>query len=249
MTPVTLMLSALFAACGVLFVLTGMGPLRYGRHASPGAGGVPIRLAWLLIALPGLALCPWVVYDAGGRGVVPLIMLSLWMLAYGWRGLLYPLLIRGTQHKRMPWAVVLLGIVLTASLAYLNGLAIAQTWRAYPLRWLWSFRFLYGLMLFLVGMFVSRAADLALINLRRRGEVGHVLPHGLFFEEVSCPNYLGEMLMWTGWAVLTWSTPGLASATLAVALLLPRAVSHHLWYRRTFPNLPPSRRAIVPFVL
>ncbi len=250
MTPETLLLAALFAASGVLFVLTGVGPLRYGRHAAPGAGGVPIRLAWVLIALPGLTLCPWTVYEAGGpAGVVPLIMLALWMLAYGWRGVLYPVLIRGTQHKRMPWAAVLLGTLLTAALAYLNGLSIAQTWRDYPLRWLWSFRFLYGAMLFLAGMFISRAADLALINLRRRGELGYVLPRGVLFEEVSSPNYLGEMLMWMGWTVLTWSKPGLACATLAIALLLPRAVSHHLWSRRTFPNLPPNRRAIIPFVL
>jgi len=249
MTPVGLMLGALFAASGVLFVLTGRAPLRYGRHAPPDARGVPIRLAWILIALPGLVLCPWTVYDAGGGGVVPLIMLALWMLAYGWRGILYPALIRGTHRKRMPWTAVVLGAALTATLAYLNGLVIAETWRAYPLRWLWSIRFLYGVMLFVAGMLISRAADLSLINLRSRGDVGHVLPRGVFFEEVSCPNYLGEMLMWIGWAVLTWSKPGLASATLAVALLLPRAVSHHLWYRRTFPNLPPNRRAVIPFVL
>lgn len=249
MSPTGLLLGALFAASGVLFVLTGLGPLRYGRHARPDASGVPIRVAWVMMALPGLTVLPWTVHDAGGEGLVPMLMLGLWMLAYLWRGGLYPVLIRGAQHKRMPWAVVILGVGLTAALAYLNGLAIAQTWREYPVRWLWSVRFLYGLMLFLAGMFISRAADLALINLRRRGETGHVLPHGIFFEEVSCPNYLGEMLMWTGWAILTWSKPGLASATLAVALLLPRAVSHHLWYRRTFPNLPPNRRAIIPFVL
>lgn len=249
MTPIGWMLAALFAASGVLFVRTGQGPLPYGRHALPNAGGVPMRLAWVLVALPGLALCPWTVHQAGGGGAAPWIMLGLWMLAYGWRGVLYPVLIRGTHGKRVPWLLVLLGATVSAMLAYANGLAIAETWRAYPVRWLWSVRFLYGAVLFLTGMFVSRAADLALINLRRPGDVGHALPRGILFDEVSCPNYLGEMLMWTGWAVLTWSKPGLACATMAVALLLPRAVSHHLWYRRTFPNLPPNRRAIIPFVM
>lgn len=248
MTSTTAMLASLFVASGVLFVFTGAGPLRYGRHARIDGRGIPVRLAWMVMASPGLILCPWM-FQQGTGGVVPTIMLVLWMLAYGWRGLLFPLLMRGTHGKRIPWGMVILGTVFTASLAHLNGLALAETWREYPLRWLWSVRFLYGSMLFLAGMFIARASDFALSRLRRRGDLGYMLPRGVLFEELSCPNYLGEMLMWLGWAVLTWSRAGLAAATLCIALLLPRAVSHHLWYRRTFPNYPPNRRAILPFVL
>lgn len=244
-----LMLAGLFLASGVLFVITGMGPLRYGRHARPNARGVPVRLAWALLGLPGLVLCHLTTREHGAMGLMPTVMLVMWSLAYGWRGVLYPLLLRGTHRKRMPWLVVLVGMLCSAALGHLNGLALAETWREYPLRWLWSVRFLYGTMLFLAGMFISRVADLALINLRRRGDVGYMIPRGVFFEEVSCPNYLGEMLMWIGWAILTWSKPGLAAATLGVALLFPRAVSHHLWYRRTFSGYPPGRRAILPYVL
>lgn len=249
MTPPGMILTALFLASGILFVYTGMGPLPYGRHAKPDQGGVPIRVAWVVMALPGLVLCPLTFASAGGRGFVPTVMLALWMLAYLWRGVLYPILIRGTHGKRMPWGIVVLGVVFTAALAHVNGLALAQTWREYPIRWLWSVRFLYGTMLFLAGMFISRGSDLALIGLRRRNDPGYMLPRGVAFEEISSPNYLGEILMWVGWAVLTWSKPGLAAATLSFALLLPRAVSHHMWYRRTFPNYPPNRRAILPFVL
>jgi len=249
MTPTGLILTALFLASGTLFVYTGMGPLPYGRHARPDQGGLPIRIAWVVMALPGLVLCPLTFVNANGGGLVPMVMLGLWMLAYAWRGILYPTLIRGTHGKRMPWGIVVLGVVFTTALAYVNGLALAQTWREYPLRWLWSVRFLYGTMLFLAGMFISRGSDLALIGLRRRSDPGYMLPRGLAFEEVSCPNYLGEIIMWVGWAVLTWSKPGLAAATLSAALLIPRAASHHMWYRRTFPNYPPNRRAILPFVL
>lgn len=249
MSPASLMLIALFFASGMLFAYTGARPLPYGRHATPDQGGVPIRLAWVLVALPGLVLCPWTFIDADGSGLVPTAMLVLWTIAYLWRGILYPALIRGTHGKRVPWAIVGLGLVFTAALAHLNGLALAETWRAYPLRWLWSVRFLYGTMLFLAGMLISRASDLGLIGLRRHGDVGHSLPRGVLFEEISCPNYLGEILMWVGWAILTWSKPGLAAATFSAALLIPRAVSHHLWYRRTFPNYPPNRRAILPFIL
>ena len=41
---------------------------------------------------------------------------------------------------------------------------------------------------------------------------------------VSCPNYLGE-------------------------ILVPRALSHHRWYRQRFPDYPAGRRALLPYPL
>ncbi len=247
MAPERLMILALFLAAGALFVRTGVGPLAYGRHAKVDQGGLPIRLAWMLLGAPGLLLTPWLYATHGGQGVPSMVMLTFWVIAYAWRAVVYPLMIRGTHGKRMPWAMVALGLAFSTALAYATGMMLASFGGA--LRWLWTLRFLYGTSLFLAGMLISRAADVALVSLRRRGDMGYMLPRGPLFQELSCPNYLGEIFMWLGWAILTWSAPGFAAATLAFALLLPRAVSHHLWYRRTFPNYPPSRRAIVPFVL
>ncbi len=69
------------------------------------------------------------------------------------------------------------------------------------------------------------------------------------FELVSCANYFGEVLEWVGWAVLTWSLPGLTFALWTVANLVPRARAHHAWYQRTFPEYPAKRKAIIPFLL
>jgi protein-S-isoprenylcysteine O-methyltransferase Ste14 len=66
---------------------------------------------------------------------------------------------------------------------------------------------------------------------------------------VSAPNYLGELIEWTGWAVLTWSAAGATFAFFTAANLVPRALTHHRWYRETFDDYPPERRAIVPFLL
>ena len=63
---------------------------------------------------------------------------------------------------------------------------------------------------------------------------------------MSCPNYLGEILEWVGWAVATWSLPGLAFAVWVIANLVPRARSHHRWYRERFPDYPDGRKALVP---
>ena len=70
-----------------------------------------------------------------------------------------------------------------------------------------------------------------------------------FFRFVSCPNYLGEIVEWTGWAIISWSLPGLAFAVWTAANLLPRALTHHRWYRQNFPDYPRDRKAILPLLL
>ena len=65
---------------------------------------------------------------------------------------------------------------------------------------------------------------------------------------MSCPNYLGEIVEWCGWALATWSLAGLAFALYTAATLRPRALNHHSWYRQRFPDYPPERRALVPYV-
>lgn len=54
---------------------------------------------------------------------------------------------------------------------------------------------------------------------------------------------------WTGFAVLTWSPAAAAFAFWTAANLVPRALANLRWYRRTFPDYPRSRRALVPFLL
>jgi hypothetical protein len=63
---------------------------------------------------------------------------------------------------------------------------------------------------------------------------------------VSCPNYLGEIVQWFGWALLGWSLPGLAFALFTLANLAPRAYAHHRWYLATFPDYPRDRAALLP---
>ena len=60
------------------------------------------------------------------------------------------------------------------------------------------------------------------------------------------PNYFGELLEWTGWAIATWSLPGLAFAVWTAANLVPRARANHRWYQEKFPEYPRQRRAVLP---
>ena len=91
-------------------------------------------------------------------------------------------------------------------------------------------------------------SDRVLINLRKPGETGYKIPVGGGYRWVTAPNYLGEILEWTGWAILTWSTAGLSFAVFTMANLAPRAFSNHTWYRENFPDYPPERKALIPYL-
>ena len=50
-----------------------------------------------------------------------------------------------------------------------------------------------------------------------------MVPHGPLFRLVSCPNYFGEIVDWSGFALATWSPGGLLFALWTAANLVPRA--------------------------
>jgi steroid 5-alpha reductase family enzyme len=118
----------------------------------------------------------------------------------------------------------------------------------YAPEWLLDARFISGFVLFGVGFIVNRHADKALINLRSGRENGYYLPSGGLFNYVSCPNYLGEIMIWAGWALSTWSLAGLAFLVWTVANLAPRALAHHKWYFNRFPDYPTNRKVLLPFI-
>ena len=66
---------------------------------------------------------------------------------------------------------------------------------------------------------------------------------------MSCPNYLGEILEWSGFALAAFSWPALGFALYTAANLGPRALAHQRWYRERFPDYPADRRALVPGLL
>jgi len=82
----------------------------------------------------------------------------------------------------------------------------------------------------------------------KNGTTEYQIPHGGLFKWVSCPNYLGELLEWWGWALATWSLAGLSFAVWGMANLVPRARANHKWYQRNFEDYPVDRKALIPKV-
>ena len=55
-----------------------------------------------------------------------------------------------------------------------------------------------------MGIVINLWPDSALRDLRKPGETAYRIPEGGLFRWVSCPNYLGEMLIYASFALMVW---------------------------------------------
>lgn len=239
------LVGAWFALAAAAFVALRVLTAPYGRHARAGFGPtVAPRTGWVLMETPaavGVAVC----FAAGPRAPLSALFLAMWEAHYAYRSFVFPFLLR--SRTPMPLLVVLSGALFNVGNSYLIGTAITRFGR--DVAWLTDPRFGAGVALFVAGLTIHVRADRVLRRMRRPGESGYAIPRGGLYRWVSCPNYLGEMIEWWGFALATWSLAGLAFAVFTVANLLPRALDHHRWYRERFPDYPARRKALVPGLL
>ena len=242
-----MLLVASFALAGVIFISLFFIAAPYGRHARKGWGpGVDNRLGWILMEAPSpLLFALLFLTGTVTSGTVPLVFIVLWESHYIHRAFIYPFTLHGGS-KPMPVSIILFGITFNLMNAYLNGRYLFHFSHGYSSDWLNDPRFIGGVALFVIGYIINRQSDLALRSLRRSGDSGYKICNTRFYRLVSCPNYLGEIVIWSGWALATWSLPGLAFMVWTIANLAPRARAHHEWYKDTFPDYPPERKALVP---
>lgn len=220
----------------------------YGRHARAGWGPqLRSTIGWIVMESPAV-LAFAAIYALGEHRAeaAPLVLLALWQTHYLYRAFVFPLLRRGGERP-MPLAVVAFAIAFNLPNAYLNARSLSH-FTTYPAGWLGEPRFLAGAALFAAGFAIHVHADGVLRRLRAPGERGYKIPNGGLYRFISCPNYFGELIEWIGWAIATWSIAGALFALFTAANLVPRAVSNHRWYRSQFPDYPPTRRAVLPFL-
>lgn len=244
------LLVAFFVLAAITFPVLFFVTAPYGRYTRGRYGPkLDRRLGWIIMEAPsGLLYAACFLLGDHRSSAVALIFLLLWEVHYTHRAYIFPFRLRG-ELQRLTLTTVALAVVFNLFNGYLNGRYLNSFAPPYPTSWLTDPRFVAGVALFALGFAINLQADTILINLRQPGETGYKIPRGGLFRLVSCPNYLGEMLEWTGWAIATWSVPGLAFAVWTAANLLPRAWSHHRWYRDKFPEYPTERRAVIPFLL
>jgi steroid 5-alpha reductase family enzyme len=174
-----------------------------------------------------------------------MVWIVTWMLHYVQRAFVYPI-VSQSGLKVMPLAIVFGGFSFNCVNAYLNASFLYSYAPPYPETWWFDLRFISGMCLFAFGYVMNRHSDRILRSLRRQSPTQYGIPEGGFFQWVSCPNYLGEILIWCGWALATWALPALAFAVWTTANLAPRAGFHHRWYKSTFSDYPANRKALIP---
>jgi hypothetical protein len=221
----------------------------YGRHMRSGWGpSLPNRLGWFLMEVVSLAVFAYLFLSGPApKSVASWLFFAAWMLHYVNRSLVYPWRTR-TTGKTIPLLIVLGAIVFNLVNAGFNGYALGTLY-AYTSDWLADPRFLIGLAIFVAGAATNIRADGRLLALRSGGATGYTVPRGGLFERISCPNLFGEIVQWSGFALMCWNLPALSFAVWTAANLVPRALSHHAWYRANFRDYPPGRTAVIPFLL
>jgi 3-oxo-5-alpha-steroid 4-dehydrogenase 1 len=219
----------------------------YGRHARGGWGPtVSDRTGWVVMeSMSPLLFSVYFVAGGGKNNLALLIFFCMWEAHYLHRAFVYPFSLRTTE-KKMPVLVMSFGIIFNSINASLNGSYLFFFSEGYGTAWLTDPRFIGGFTLFVIGFVMNRQSDTILKNLRRPGEMNYKIAGTGLFRLVSCPNYLGEILIWIGWAIATWSQAGLSFALWTLANLIPRARDHHHWYKQNFPDYPPERKALIP---
>ena len=222
----------------------------YGRHNHNSWGPqINSKIAWIAMEL--VALLSFVISFLMGVGFTPvtLIISGLFTLHYIHRSIIYPLLTR-SGAKTMPLLIMFFAVIFNSINGYINGDYLGAHPEAYPVEYFTDVKFVVGLTVFILGAFINLTSDYYLISLRKIGDPNmYKLPTGKLFKWISCPNLFGEMLEWTGFAILAWNLPALAFAAWTVSNLIPRALHHHKWYKEKFPDYPTNRKAVIPKIL
>merc|ERR1712211_217089 len=79
----------------------------------------------------------------------------------------------------------------------------------------------------------------------------HSVPHGDWFQYVSCPHYLAEILIYFSFALILGTkhtTAWMIFLWVFVNQIIAGLMSHW-WYKKTFRTYPSNRTAVIPFLI
>lgn len=105
-----------------------------------------------------------------------------------------------------------------------------------------------GLLLYLMGEAGNFYHHWLLAQLRQNS-TGYVIPQGGLFTYVSCPHYLFELIAWLGLVCIAPHPLMFIALITMISYLTGRSLRAQQWYYEKFPNYPPHRKAIFPFLV
>jgi 3-oxo-5-alpha-steroid 4-dehydrogenase 1 len=240
-------LTVLSLALVVFFILFSI-TAPYGKFLRQGWGAaVKAKWAWMIMEAPSPVLMTFFFISAPQRSTPQIIFICLWLSHYIHRTFIYPFTQSGS-NKSYPVIILCMAFIFNIFNGFINGYGVFHL-KSYGLTWLGSWQFISGVVLFIAGFIINKTADSKLRHMRNGNRNGYVLPEGWLFTYISSPHYFGEIIEWGGWAIMTWSLPGLAFFIFTTANLFPRGIASHRWYKANFPDYPSSRKAVIPFLI
>ncbi len=221
----------------------------FGRHTSNKWGvQVSNRLGWFFMEMPGMMVIGYfLIANHTFQDYLVVFPVIFYIFHYVNRALIFPFRLH-TRGKTMPLVVMLMAVGFNLMNGFLIGYYFGNI-ANYNVETLMQFHFIVGTILFIAGVYINWKYDNRLIHLRKTNETGYVIPVGGLFRYISCPNLLGEIVEWTGFAILCMNLPAFGFLIWTFANLVPRAMSHHKWYKSHFSNYPSERKALFPGIL
>ena len=246
-------LATLYAVCWIwiavgiaAFILLQFVTAPYGRHTKAGWGPqISNKAGWILMEVPSFLIILYFFLTSNQSSFASMLSI-LWLLHYFNRTFIFPFRIR-TKGKKMPLVIISSAIFFNLINAGLNGYFLAH-FENYSNNSFADWNFFLGIILFIGGFIINQISDHILINLRKPNETGYKIPKGFLFDYISCPNLFGELLQWSGFAIMAWNLPALTFLVWTCANLIPRATKHHHWYQSNFPEYPTKRKALFPWL-
>lgn len=239
---------AFFVFIALYYVKAG-----YGMFRTPSWGiSVNNKLAWVLMEAPVFIIMFWLWGRSGVGFSLPVYFFFLiFQLHYLQRAFVFPFLLKG--NSRMPIAIMGMAILFNV----LNGLMQAGGLFYFPPEGLYADGFAYllkphaliGIALFFLGMGINLHSDHVIRHLRKPGDTKHYLPARGLYRYVTSANYFGELVEWTGFAILAFSPAAWVFVWWTFANLVPRAHAIYHRYREEFGDeAVGKRKRIIPFI-
>lgn len=222
-------------------------PAPYGRHTSLKWGPmISNQWGWWMMELPVfIVMACFLLYTQISIYSPTTWLMVLFLFHYANRVFIYPFRIK-TKGKMMPLIIAGSAIIFNVINGSIIGYSLLHS--TYEVAYFTSPRFLVGVVLFFTGMIINNGSDSALIKLRSNGNTSYQIPTGGLFKYVSCPNYLGEIIEWLGFALMCSTLGGWSFFIWTCANLIPRALAHHKWYREKFNDYPANRKVLIPYL-
>lgn len=238
---------ALIVFVALFYINAGYGKFRNNKWGF----SINNKLGWILMESPVFIVMTllWLYSNRMCQPVL-LIMFLLFQIHYFQRTFIFPFLIKGAG--KMPFSIILMGMIFNTLNAIMQGgwLFYISDVSVYSLKWLYSPQFIAGTLLFIAGMFINIDSDRRIRGLRTVGDNKHYLPSGGMYNYVTSANYFGEIIEWTGFAILTWSWAGAVFAWWTFANLVPRANTIYKRYKIEFSEQMKGRhlKRVIPFI-